>query len=698
MTFLYRRKLKALFQSPYFIPLVFTLALAAFIPTNFHRYKLHIERVTSEAHMIRYEDLDLDGESERLVFMDNTNASGLMITNNSGFIDQWNVRGTFAFHYKTTLYLSGDYDSDGIKEVYFFSLSGDSILLYSIPDIRKPSFGIRDRLIAITGPGIKRPDPWIVDAFMDDLDHDGKKEVIFGIASGFSLFPRRVYAYFPGPDSLVTSPESCAALNSLLQADIDGDGNKEIIPIAGAPANCDTTMIGYNDNSCWLMIIDNNLKFKYKPREYPGRYSVLTPLFYNDGQNSFFGAYHFVREPGKKSRLFILDKEGNEVKTIDIEDGTSDAFVTNDHFGGFEIMIGQKDKGFEVFDRDLNIKKRVDRQQSVRYLKKMDTDLDGKEEIITASFHRNLFSVTRAGLKYTASVAMDLSQGMPDYISMVLRNEGMPYIYVHAGFNDYYLTYSKNPFYLVDFSIFPAIYLGLLLFAFIIRKNQKTKLQERYNSEKQITELQMNLIRNQLDPHFTLNAMNSIIYSLNNNSPEATTENLRAFANLYRNLLLSATDIRTTIDEEVEFCNNYLSLEKLRMSEKLDYTISVSPEVNGKAFVPKMMLQVFAENAVKHGIFNLNGGGLLSIKLFIDSLNLRIEIKDNGIGRKAAGEHTSSSTGKGLQLMEEFFYLYRKYYNEDISYQIIDLLDKNGNPSGTLVSIVLKDYESKKRS
>jgi hypothetical protein len=698
MTILSGKYLKSIFRSPFFLPLIFTLALAAFIPTNFHRYKLHIERVTSEANMIRYDDLDLDGESERLVFMDNTNASGLLITNNSGFIDQWNVRGSFEFHYKTTLYLSGDYDSDGIKEVYFFSLSGDSILLYSIPDFRKPSFGIRDRLIAITGPGIKRPDPWIVDAFMDDLDHDGKKEVIFGISSGFSLFPRSVYAYFPGCDSLVKSPKSCAGFNRLLQADIDGDGKTEIIPVEGASANCDTTMTGYNDNSCWLMILDNHLNFKYKPREYPGRYSVLTPLFYNDGQNSFFGAYHFVREPGKKSGLFILDKKGNEVKTIDIEDGTSDAFMTNDRSGGLEIIVGQKDNGFEVFDRDLIIKKWVDRQQSVRYLKKMDIDLDGQEEIITASFYRNLFSAARAGLRYPASVAMDLSHGLPDYISMVLRKEGMSYIYVHAGSNDYYLTYIKNPFYLVDFAIFPAIYLGLLLFAFIIQKNQKIKLLERYNSEKKITELQMNLIRNQLDPHFTLNAMNSIIYSLNNNSPEATTENLRAFANLYRNLLLSATDIRTTIDEEVEFCNNYLSLEKLRMSEKLDYTISVSPDVNRKAYVPKMMLQVFAENAVKHGIFNLESAGNLAIKIYTDNLNLRVEIKDTGIGRKAAGELTKSSTGKGLQLMEEFFYLYRKYYNEDISYQIIDLQNMNGNPSGTLVSIVLKNYESQKRS
>ncbi len=232
-----------------------------------------------QRNLVRYNDLDNDGESEKLTFMDKDNAYGLMITNKSGFVEQWNVRGNFGFHLKDVLYISGDYNSDGISEVYFFSLSGDSVLLHSIPDFRKPDFGLRNHFVAKVGPGIKAPDPIMIKADMDDLDHDGRKELIFGIGTGFSLYPRGVFAYFIDKDSMIKSPESCSAITKILQADIDNDGFREIIPYGGAPSNCDNLSVKYHDNSCWLMILDSKLNFKYPPVEFKGRYSSFCPMF-----------------------------------------------------------------------------------------------------------------------------------------------------------------------------------------------------------------------------------------------------------------------------------------------------------------------------------------------------------------------------------------------------------------------------------
>ena len=113
------------------------------------------------------------------------------------------------------------------------------------------------------------------------------------------------------------------------------------------------------------------------------------------------------------------------------------------------------------------------------------------------------------------------------------------------------------------------------------------------------------LIRNQLDPHFTLNVINSIIYSIEYADRKQAGDQLRQFANLYRNMLLSASSIQRTIAEELDFCDEYLSLEKMRFGEKFNYKISVPDDINRSRLIPKLLIQIHVENAVKHGLSSL---------------------------------------------------------------------------------------------
>ena len=112
---------------------------------------------------------------------------------------------------------------------------------------------------------------------MDDLNGDGYKELIFGITTGFSIFPRNIYAYDIVHDTLISSPKSGFSFQEIRQQDINGDGKNEILLTGYSPGNTKSDY-PYNDSSCWLMVLDRKLDFLFKPIEFQGIHGSLTPI------------------------------------------------------------------------------------------------------------------------------------------------------------------------------------------------------------------------------------------------------------------------------------------------------------------------------------------------------------------------------------------------------------------------------------
>ena len=78
-------------------------------------------------------------------------------------------------------------------------------------------------------------------------------------------------------------------------------------------------------------------------------------------------------------------------------------------------------------------------------------------------------------------------------------------------------------------------------------------------------------------------------------------------------MLNDAEKIYRSLGEEIDFVTTYLELEKLRFGEKFNYEIEIGEGVSKREQVPKLVLQTFAENAVKHGIMPSESGGLMKI-------------------------------------------------------------------------------------
>jgi LytS/YehU family sensor histidine kinase len=101
--------------------------------------------------------------------------------------------------------------------------------------------------------------------------------------------------------------------------------------------------------------------------------------------------------------------------------------------------------------------------------------------------------------------------------------------------------------------------------------------------------------------------------------------------------------------------------------------------------VPVMVVQIFVENAIKHGIMPLANNGRVDIKILREGEYLRIVITDNGVGRAKAA--LLQPAGVGLRITDEFYEILNQVNPGTVRYTIEDLVDDQKNPLGTRVDV-----------
>jgi len=231
---------------------------------------------------------------------------------------------------------------------------------------------------------------------------------------------------------------------------------------------------------------------------------------------------------------------------------------------------------------------------------------------------------------------------------------------------------------------------GIVIWLSIFLTNRRrNRLEYEMASEKKMTELRLQTLHNQMDPHFTFNVINAIKSVVMRDDKEKAGRFLDNFSVLLRKMLEKSDQITRTVREELEFSRNYLELQQLRYKNKFEYQINIKETVNQDQLIPKMVIHTYVENAVKHGLFNADRHGILLISIGENDSKLIIRVQDNGIGRKKAAALQSYSTGKGLKIMKQYFDLFNERNPAKIETEIIDLYDDNQEPSGTLVLITI---------
>jgi LytS/YehU family sensor histidine kinase len=204
----------------------------------------------------------------------------------------------------------------------------------------------------------------------------------------------------------------------------------------------------------------------------------------------------------------------------------------------------------------------------------------------------------------------------------------------------------------------------------------------------QLVEYQLRALKNQIDPHFTFNIINSISLVVATGDIQTAQEYLDKLAKLLRAVLDHSDRAFVSVDAALETVRVYLDLEKIRFKEKLEWRIEVDPKADVSVFIPRMMLQQFVDNALRHGLRHKEGTGRIDVRVFKQGADLCVEICDNGIGRAEAKKLNTGNTGNGTVIMQEMLKAYNDLYETKIEVKIRDLGSRQ-KPEGTCVKITI---------
>ncbi len=182
---------------------------------------------------------------------------------------------------------------------------------------------------------------------------------------------------------------------------------------------------------------------------------------------------------------------------------------------------------------------------------------------------------------------------------------------------------------------------GTGMAAFFLRRNMRI---QRENSEKEKLqkEMELNYLKEQVNPHFLFNSLNSI-YSLSRKQSPETPDVVMQLSELMRYQLESSKKDMVLVQEELEFIENYVLLEEKRLSQRCQVEFTIEGDVSGLKIAP-MLLIPFVENALKHGAQSTNEPSTIDISATIRDTTLHFSV----VNSKPSRISELKSSGLGL--------------------------------------------------
>lgn len=237
-----------------------------------------------------------------------------------------------------------------------------------------------------------------------------------------------------------------------------------------------------------------------------------------------------------------------------------------------------------------------------------------------------------------------------------------------------------------------ALFLSSALLVFLsfrksLRRQQAEKRELLAQQEKEQLELQ--LIRSQMNPHFFFNALYSIQNFILTNNPLESSRFLSKFSRLMRATLEWNEKEFIPIDKEIQGLTDYLELEQLRFDNNFDFQIHCEDHLRQEAYIPPMIVQPFVENAVVHGFKDRAQGGVLEISFQEANNCLVVEVKDNGSGLQQGTSKQVDKKSMALRLTRKRLELLSHQMGGHFGFTVKDRGTNGEGSSGVYVHLTL---------
>jgi len=193
----------------------------------------------------------------------------------------------------------------------------------------------------------------------------------------------------------------------------------------------------------------------------------------------------------------------------------------------------------------------------------------------------------------------------------------------------------------------------------------KRLVEENQQKEQAKRKYELKSLQSQINPHFLYNTLDSIVWMAEAGMNKAVVEMTFSLSKLFRISINRGSEF-VTIEQEIEHIESYLSIQKHRYGEKLDYAIEVDERLLNYRVI-KIIIQPIVENAIYHGIKKIMGPGMILIKVEEANGNIVISISDNGVGMENEaierlldrdGHSSVSKNGIGVKNVDQRIKLY----------------------------------------
>lgn len=176
------------------------------------------------------------------------------------------------------------------------------------------------------------------------------------------------------------------------------------------------------------------------------------------------------------------------------------------------------------------------------------------------------------------------------------------------------------------------------------RENVARQAAEAARLNEELSKAQLAALRRQIEPHFMYNALNSIAGLVRDHLNDAAVSMIVGLSEFLRRSSQDSHRSQVALQEEVEYLQRYLDIQKVRFGERLRVSVDIPAELLG-AQVPNLLLQPLVENAIKHGISKRIAGGTVRILGSRRGSHLCLSVYNDGPGLPPDGEADRGGVG-----------------------------------------------------
>src|SRR5688572_7082860 len=206
--------------------------------------------------------------------------------------------------------------------------------------------------------------------------------------------------------------------------------------------------------------------------------------------------------------------------------------------------------------------------------------------------------------------------------------------------------YFYSSFFIVQITaitLFIVLFVGMLRFAvdwFEFEARKKEVENERLTAE-------LNFLKAQINPHFLFNTLNNLYYLAYTKS-ENTTEVIAKLSQMMRYMIYDSNHPRVLLNKEIEYMQNYISLERLRLNNQIPIHFKIEGSSENISIAPLIFI-TFLENAFKHGVSNNNPKAWVDIDILLSGNECIYTVKNS---KTTVGNNGTEKSGIGLQNVE----------------------------------------------